>query len=96
MKNYKNTVSLILVFALLLAAVLGCSDKKKYTGETPALVIRGGNEEVSFSYNVNGKTYQTSSKTDYALMSGTIGKACYIPAEPEKAYFLPAGKACGK
>ena len=96
MKDYKNVLSLILVFTLLFAVALGCSNKKKYTAETPALIIRGGNEEVYFSYSVNGKNYQTSSKTDYALMSGTTGKACYIPDEPEKAYFLPAGKTCGK
>ncbi len=96
MKNYKNLVSLFLIFALLFVIALGCSSKKKYTGETSALVIRGGNEEVSFSYLVNGKNYQTTSKTDYALMSGTTGKACYIPSEPEKAYFLPAGKTCGQ
>lgn len=96
MKNYKNLISLFLVFALLLIAALGCSSKKKYTAQTSALIIRGGNDEVHFSYSVNGKNYQTSSKTDYALMSGTIGKACYIPSEPEKAYFLPAGKTCGQ
>jgi hypothetical protein len=96
MKNYKNILSLFLVFALLLVIALGCSSKKKYTAQTSALIIRGGNDEVHFSYVVNGKNYQTSSKTDYALMSGTIGKACYIPSEPEKAYFLPAGETCGK
>ncbi len=96
MKNYKNIISLFLVFALLLMAALGCSNKKKYTAQTPALIIRGGNDEVSFSYIVNGKNYQAKSKTDYALMSGTTGKACYIPSEPEKAYFLPAGETCGK
>lgn len=96
MKNYKNFISLFIVFALLLAVALGCSSKKKYTAQTSALIIRGGNDEVHFSYSVNGKTYQAKSETDYALMSGTLGKACYIPEEPEKAYFLPAGKTCGQ
>lgn len=96
MKNHKNLISLFLVLALWLAVGLGCSSKKKYTAETSALIIRGGNEEVHFSYTVNGKNYQGRSKTDYALMSGTVGKACYIPSEPEKAYFLPAGKTCGQ
>jgi|GEM_PF-5648565 len=96
MKDHKNFINLLLVFALWLAVALGCSSKKKYTAETSALIIRGGNEEVHFSYIVNGKNYLTRSKTDYAVMSGTVGKACYIPSEPEKAYFLPAGKTCGQ
>lgn len=96
MKNKRNLTGLILALALLLTAALGCSDKKKYTSETSALIIRGGNDEVHYSYSVNNKNYQAKSKTDFALMSGTIGKACYIPGEPEKSYFMPAGYACGK
>lgn len=96
MKNYKNFISSILVFALLLAIALGCASKKKYTAQTPALIIRGGNDEVSFSYAVGGKNYQAKSKTKYALMLGTTGKACYIPAEPEKAYFALASETCGQ
>ena len=96
MKNYRNFVSLILVFALLFILALGCANKKKYTAQTPSLVIRGGNDEVHFSYVVNGKNYQARSKTDYAVMSGTVGKACYIPAEPEKAYFAMSNEICGQ
>ncbi|MGC2235032.1 MAG: hypothetical protein WA584_02555 [Pyrinomonadaceae bacterium] len=96
MKNYKNFIGLFLVFALLLAVALGCASKKKYTAQTPALIIRGGNDEVSFSYIVNGKNYQASSKTKYAVMSGTTGKACYIPSEPEKAYFAYSNETCGQ
>lgn len=96
MKNYRNSVSLFLVFGLLLMIALGCADKKKYTAQTPALIIRGGNDEVNFSYIVNGKNYQAKSKTKYALMSGTTGKACYIPSEPEKAYFALSNEICGQ
>lgn len=96
MKEYKNMIGLILVFAVLLAVGLGCSNKKKYASQTPALVVRGGNDVVYFSYIVNGKNYQASSQTDYALMSGTTGKACYIPSEPEKAYFALANETCGR
>lgn len=96
MKNYRNFISLFLVFALLFALALGCASKKKYTAQTSALIIRGGNDEVHFSYSVGGKTYQAKSKTDYAVMSGTLGKACYIPNEPEKAYFAFSNDTCGQ
>ena len=96
MKDNRNFISLILVCALLLTVALGCMDKKKYTAQTSALIIRGGNNEVHFSYIVNDKNYQAKSKTDYAVMSGTLGKACYIPAEPEKAYFAFSNETCGK
>lgn len=96
MKNYKNLVSSFLIFALLFVIALGCASKKKYTAQTSALIIRGGNEEVFFSYVINGKNYDGRSKTKYALMSGTIGKACYIPAEPEKSYFALSNEVCGQ
>lgn len=96
MKNYKNLVSLFLIFALLFVIVLSCSSRKKYTAQTAALVIRGGNEEIYFSYLINGKNYQGRSKTKYALMSGTVGKACYIPSEPEKSYFALSNEICGQ
>jgi hypothetical protein len=96
MKNYKNLGSLFLIIALLFVIALGCAKKEKYTAQTSAFVIRGGTEEVHFSYGVNGKTYQGSSKTEYGVMSGTMGKACYIPSEPEKAYFAFPNEICGK
>jgi hypothetical protein len=96
MKNNKSVVSLFLVVALFIVIALGCSNRRKYTAQTFALVIRGGNEEVHFSYVVNGKNYDGRSKTKYAVMLGTRGKACYIPSEPEKAYFAMSNEICGQ
>lgn len=101
MKNYSNVISLIIVFALWLGLVIGCGRGKGYTGQAPAVVTQVSKVgrfksnpvyRTYFSYTVNGKTYQANSEERYSYPIGTQAKACYMPSDPQQAYFaLPDG-----
>lgn len=102
----KSSTSIcVLVICLGLTA---CTSVKQYTGEAPALVTdmhttgSGKNRDISisFRYAVKGKTYDvTLNRTRSSAMkypTGTQGKVCYIPADPQKAYFADARDVCGQ
>ncbi len=107
MKNSKS-IYLVLVLALCSALGFGCTSRKQYTGDAPAVVTdlhtegSGKNRRYfqAFRYAINGKTYDVNNnKSGSSVMkypTGTQGKACYIPAEPQRAYFAATTEVCGK
>lgn len=105
----KTSTSIYLGLALAICLVLipACAFRKPYTGDAPAVVTdlhtegSGKNRRYyqAFRYTVNGKTYDaTNNKSGSSVMkypTGTQGKACYMPADPQKAYFADAHEVCG-
>ena len=110
MKNYSNLITLIIVFTLWLGLILGCGNRKEFTGQAPAVVKKATELRtqtntgvshscsVDFTYTVNGKTYQAD--TTFGSCNergiGTQGKACYKPSEPKLAYFALPNETCGE
>ncbi len=104
MKSYSNLISLTIVFAIWLGLVIGCNKKKNYSAQAPAVVAQtirnpaknSYDYRVEFRYTVNGRTYTEFNlqKTNYA--AGTQGKACYIPSDPQEAYFALPNEVCGQ
>ena len=110
MKNYSNLITLIIVFTLWLGLILGCGNRKEFTGQAPAVVKKAtelrtqtdtgvsSSCSIDFTYTVNGRTYQASSENGscYERGIGTQGKACYKPSDPQLAYFALPRETCGK
>ncbi len=100
-------ISVVLVLAVCLVSIPACTSRKQYKGDAPAVVTdlhtegSGKNRRYfqAFRYTVNGKTYDVNNnKSGSSVMkypTGTQGKACYIPADPQRAYFAAANEVCG-
>ena len=103
----RTKISLVLVLAVCLVSIPACTSRKQYKGDAPAVVTdlhtegSGKNRRYfqAFRYTVNGKTYDVNNnKSGSSVMkypTGTQGKACYIPADPQRAYFAAANEVCG-